>query len=42
MGRVIDALTRISSYTPKVSASKLTNERVVTGRGISLLPTSKN
>ena len=37
-GRVIDALTKISNYKPKVSASGLSKEQVVTGRGVSLLP----
>jgi CO/xanthine dehydrogenase Mo-binding subunit len=37
-GRVIDALKKISSYTPKVAASQISKEQNVTGRGVSLLP----
>ncbi len=37
-GRVIDALTKMSGYKPKVSASSLSDANVVTGRGVSLLP----
>jgi CO/xanthine dehydrogenase Mo-binding subunit len=37
-GRVIDALTSMSNYTERVSASNLSSDELVAGRGLSLLP----